>query len=514
MRALEAAAGADGVSEAALQEQAGAAVAEEIEARVQPDECAVFLVGHGNNGRDAAIAARLLAGQGRDVRVLLGPRHAVRDGEIGALKKLGARIDRLDDADALRDALGAASLVVDGLVGVGASGPLREPLAAAASLVNEASAERGTALTVLALDIPSGVDPDTGEVPGEAVWADVTVTLGGVKQGLLVFPAAHRVGLLVPRPIAIPSDAEEALPYGLLEAGSLAASLPPRPLDAHKYRFGRALVVAGSEQFVGAPLLCAAAAARAGAGLVTLVCPRSVRTAMASRVPEVTYPPFDLDIEASPEVAVERLEPLLRASDAVVVGPGLGRSEYTIRFLRGLFDRRAHLAPPAASLVVDADGLFALVDWAAWWKRVGPNVVLTPHAGELARLAEGTIHGSTPWRRAGELAARWGCVLVAKGPFTSVASRDGRVDVWPRANPALASGGTGDVLAGLAAGLLAQGATAWDASRVAVAAHALAADAVVHERGWRTLLASDLLDEIPAQLMALAGRNGSRAPRV
>jgi NAD(P)H-hydrate epimerase len=156
------------------------------------------------------------------------------------------------------------------------------------------------------------------------------------------------------------------------------------------------------------------------------------------------------------------------------------------------------------AIVVDADALVALSELDDWQERLGPNAVLTPHAGELQRLLGAELDSSeTEWARAGRLAHQWGCVLVAKGPFTAVASPEGRVDVWPRANAALATGGTGDVLAGVTAGLLAQGLSAWDAARLAVGVHGLAAAHVVEDRGFRTLLASDLLQELPRVLTEL-----------
>jgi NAD(P)H-hydrate epimerase len=163
--------------------------------------------------------------------------------------------------------------------------------------------------------------------------------------------------------------------------------------------------------------------------------------------------------------------------------------------------------------VIDADALFALSELPDWWTLLGPNVVLTPHAGELERLVGQALSSDEPlWVHAGRLAQQWGCLLIAKGPFTCIANPDGRVDVWPRANPALATGGTGDVLAGMCAGLLAQGAqhSAWDASRLAVGLHGLAAERIVEGRHWRTLLANDLVHELPATLGSLAR---SIAPR-
>ena len=178
---------------------------------------------------------------------------------------------------------------------------------------------------------------------------------------------------------------------------------------------------------------------------------------------------------------------------------GIGRSAATTEFVRNVL----RLRNKEHALLIDADGLFALGEISDWPSLLGPNVVLTPHAGELRRLAG---RECADWEDAGALARDWQCVLVAKGSFTSVAAPSGRVSVWPRANPALASGGTGDVLAGICGGLLAQSMEPWDAARLAVGVHALAAERVVAGRGWRTLLATDLLGEVPAVLADLAGR--------
>jgi len=183
-----------------------------------------------------------------------------------------------------------------------------------------------------------------------------------------------------------------------------------------------------------------------------------------------------------------------------VIGPGLGRGPATTAFVAEVLRLRS----PEHALVVDADGLVALSELDDWHQRLGPNAVLTPHAGELERLLGHDLDPSeTEWHLAGRLAREWGCVLVAKGPFTAVGAHDGRVDVWTRANPALATGGTGDVLAGVTAGLLAQGLNAFDAARLAVAVHALAAERIVG-RGRRTLLASDLFGEVPVVLADLS----------
>jgi len=496
MRALEASTFAAGITEAALQTQAGHAVAEEVFRLVKSGERVVVVVGHGNNGRDGALAAERLVRYGTPVDLVLAPRHAVTGDELTRLRIGGASIIASDDRLGVEAALNSARVAIDALAGIGATGALREPLA---SLALQLNAARQT-VQVVALDIPSGIDADTGEVRGEAVWADWTVTLGGVKQGLLRFPAAERVGRLIPTAIGIPGSAEADLPYGCLDEADLAKLVPARPLNAHKYRFGRVLVVAGADHFLGAAVLCSGGAARVGAGLVTLATTRDVRLNTAAYLPEVTYTTDD--VRATDGAAAARsLETYLRSHGAAVVGPGLGRGEAVTQFVAELL----RLRPRDHRLVVDADGLFALSEIREWWTLLGPNVVLTPHSGELERLIGRAPGDDEPlWVQAGRLAQQWGCVLIAKGPFTCVAHPDGRVDVWPRANPALSTGGTGDVLAGVTAGLLAQSLSAWDAARLAVGVHGLAAARIVANRGWRTLLASDLLVELPAALSDLA----------
>ena len=490
MRALEAAAFASGVTEAVLQERAGAVVAEEAHRRVQPGDRVAVLVGHGNNGRDGAVAARWLLNHGARVDLVLCPRHAVTADELTELRRLGASLVTASDGAAVRALLDSAAVAIDALLGIGASGPLREPLA---TLARQLNATRE--LRVIALDIPSGVDADSGEVAGEAVRADSTVTLGAVKQGLLRFPAATHVGRLIGREIGL-DDA--ALPFEVLDRATLRDLVPPRPLDAHKYRFGRTLIVAGSDHFLGAPVLCATAAARTGAGLVTVGSTRDVRLNVAAHVPEATFTIADVDASANSDATP--LHPYLESHNALVVGPGLGRGPRVTQFVETLLRQR----PPEHFAVVDADALVALSEIDQWPALLDANVVLTPHSGELARLAGAARdQDQAPWEQAARLAQAWGCVLIAKGPFTAIAAPDGHVSVWPSANSALATGGTGDVLAGICGGLLAQGLSGVDAARLAVGVHALAAEKIVAQRSWRTLLASDLPQAVPAVLAEL-----------
>jgi NAD(P)H-hydrate epimerase len=470
-------------------------VAKEVFRLARPAARVVVLVGHGNNGRDGAVAAAWLIRHHTPTDLILAPRHAVRPDELRDLANAGASLVPSHDVAGVRAALEGAAVAVDALAGIGARGALREPLASLAKQLNDARHR----LHVVALDLPSGIDADTGQVPGEAVWADSTVTLGAVKQGLLRFPAAERVGRLIPRAIGIPPDAERDLPYSVLDAQELGALVPPRPLDAHKYRFGRVLVIAGSDHYLGAAVLCSGGAARVGAGLITVASTRDVRLNVAAHLPEATFTQNDA-LAQNGAAAAQALEPYLRSHTSVVMGPGLGRGPATTEFVREVLSQR----PRDHRLVVDADALVALSEIENWQALVDSNVVLTPHSGELERLVGHDLASEDPtWVHARRLAQEWGCVLIAKGPFTCVAAPDGRVDVWPRSNPALATGGTGDVLAGVTAGLLAQGVQVWDGARLAVGVHALAAERVVQGRGWRTLLASDLFDELPAALTEL-----------
>ncbi|MGI9145881.1 MAG: NAD(P)H-hydrate dehydratase [Chloroflexota bacterium] len=496
MRELEAAALAQGLTVAALQQRAGDAVAEEALRLVQPGERVVVLVGHGNNGRDGAVAAQWLSQHGSPVDLVLTRGHGVSDAELAQLQASGASVMLHDHRSDVEQALRRASLAVDALAGIGTRGALREPLASLALQLNEVHTLRGRSLQVVALDVPSGIDVDTGELPGAVVVADCTVALGGVKQGLLRFPAVERVGKLIPREIGIPEAAGVDLPYALLDEPELGGMLPPRPLSAHKYAFGRVLVVAGSDHFPGAAVLCTGGAARVGAGLVMLASTREVRLNTAAHLPEVTYTEHDV-VSSDGASAARLLAPQLAAATSVVLGPGLGRGPGRTAFVHELL----RLRRPEQRLVIDADGLSALSQIEGWPNLLGPNAVLTPHSGELERLVGEQLNPSEPaWVHAGRLARRWGCVLIAKGPCTCIATPDGRVDVWAHPNPALATGGTGDVLAGVCGGLLGQAVPVRDAARLAVGVHGLAAERVLQRRDWRTLLASDLLLELPAAL--------------
>lgn len=511
MRALEAAAVRAGTAERELQERAGLAIADVAQrTRRRPGRVAA-LVGRGNNGRDAMVAARDLVSRGWRAHLWLAPNHTVEPHELAALADLGVTWSDLPSGGAdpsLESSLASSELVLDGLLGVGARGPMRSPLREAAETLNGVSTA-GLGPLVLAVDVPSGIDADSGEVPGTAVRADVTVTLGAVKAGLLRFPAAELVGRLEIRGIGIPPEAMGALPFRILTDDQRPAT-PARPLSAHKYDFGRVMVIGGSARYVGAPCLAAAAAARSGAGLVMLAGPESVRQVASIQLPEATYAEQTVTPETDPDQAASVIEANLGSVSAIVLGPGLGRSENTARFLRQVLTARGTLDTPPPT-VVDGDALSLLGEWPEWVSVSGPGLILTPHHGEMGRLLGTPARevNQEPWSVARAQAQAWGQVVVLKGPFTAIVGPDGETWIHPGANPALATAGTGDVLAGTIGGLVAQGLAPLPAALLGVWAHARAARRVLRRHGWQTLLASDLLPAVPG---VLAGheRHGRR----
>lgn len=522
MRALEAAAMAAGTHERVLQERAGLSVADVIEEesadtidRRARRPRAVVLVGAGNNGRDGAVAGRRLAARGWDVQIWYGSRCPLTDGEQRDMRAEGIGFARFDPAFAgdapkfLHAAVAAADYVIDGLLGVGSRGPLRPEYEAVARVVQSSRAQ--ASCRVVAVDVPSGTDADSGAVPGWAITADTTVTFGAVKSGLLRFPAASFAGRLVVKPIGLPAGSMLRHAVHILEEATVRSVVPARRPDDHKYRRGRVLALAGSDQYVGAAGLCAAAAARAGAGLVGVVATEAVKRVLAARLPEATYP-LTLDGQVADPAAVAALLP---DQQALLIGPGLGRAESTDRLLRSVLVANAALERPVPT-IIDADALTLLAGWPEWWNRIGRGHVLTPHAGEMARLLSAdpglaVVEDEAPWDTARRAAARWQQVVVLKGPFTSVGHPSGRAWVWPHANPALATAGTGDVLAGLCAGLLAQrgGSSVLDMALLGVVAHAHAARMAAGPSGEPHLLASDLLPQLPRALHRLAGPSRS-----
>ena len=509
MRAAEAAAEAAGTPASELMQQAGLSAAQIVWRQIagDPDRPVLVLVGPGNNGGDGLVTATGLREVGAEVHAyLLRPRDEA-DPVWRAAQQAGVPTT-LADADPglerLGTLLGEAACVVDALLGTGSrfgadARPIEGTLAAVLERLSEARRARPGMLLV-ALDLPTGVDTDTGRADPHAVAADLTVCFGYAKVGLTQAPGRMLAGDIVVAPLEIPAEAEAALPYDEIDPRLARLGLVPRLPDANKGTFGHALIGAGSTRYPGAARLAAEACARSGAGLTTLAVPAVVQPLVAPSFPDATYEPLPSATGAMRGAeAARRLLRALAGCDALLLGPGLSLTPATEEFTRSLLTG-LDAVEGLRAVVLDADALNALAkhrDWAAW---SGVPRVLTPHPGELARLLRSSVAEVQADRLDAALfaARETRSVVVLKGAGTVVATPEGRAAVSRVANPMLATGGTGDVLGGILVGLLAQGAPPFEAACTAVYLHAVAAAEVERELGAAPGLAQDLLRALPA----------------
>jgi NAD(P)H-hydrate epimerase len=450
----------------------------------------VVFVGPGANGGDGLVAARHLHCRGLSVEVALATEAKSLTGEpllnFNRLAQLGLRVEPFE----LGYKLGVGDVVVDALFGTGLTRPI-EGRAAAAIEVIEVGHRAGA--RVVAVDLPSGLNTDSGHPLGACVRADMTVTFGALKIGLCLEPGASLAGEVVVADISIPPEALEELPARaeLLEERSIRALFKPRPRDSHKGRFGHLLVIAGSSGKWGAAALAARGALRSGVGLVTCVA-RGVSPALGP-VPEA----MTVELLGKTPLGREDLPVLLQAAEeksALAIGPGIQRGPETAALLGQLL---AEFHGPA---VLDADALNALAGSLELLHAAAGPVVLTPHPGEMARLCDLTIEQVQADRIgvARGLAQAQRLTVVLKGARTVVADPDGTVAVVPTGNPGMATGGTGDVLCGMLGSLLAQGLPMEEAARAAPYLHGLAGDRVARRLGQRGLKAGDVADELGA----------------
>ncbi|MFZ2090014.1 MAG: NAD(P)H-hydrate dehydratase [Desulfobaccales bacterium] len=459
----------------------------------------VVLAGRGNNGGDGFVVARHLANEGFPVTVFLMAARDQIQGDalvnLNILTQLGVEVEEIlgeDQLSYVAHRLGWAELIVDALLGTGLNSPVRGLLAQLITRLHQARPP------VVAVDIPSGLSADTGDPLGVAVEADVTVTYGYPKIGQLMPEGRDFCGRLWLVDIGIPPFLAQDIGVELAEASDLRFKLPPRPVDSHKGTFGHLAVVAGSEGKTGAVALTAEAALRTGAGLVTAAVPASLNDILEVKLTEaMTLPlPEAGKARALGEKALAPLMDFLADKTALALGPGLGTHPETQALVRAL------VRDCPLPMVVDADGVNALAgNLGVLTRPAGPRL-LTPHPGEMARLLGATSKEvqSRRLETARQFAATHGVWLVLKGAQTVVADPEGRLSLNPTGNPVLASGGTGDVLTGLIGGLLAQGLSPWDAARLGVFLHGLAADYLVENVGQRGHIAGDLLTCLPELL--------------
>jgi len=517
---IEQATAAAGVSYADMMQHAGGGLARVIADLLgedSKDRRVAMIIGPGNNGGDGLTAATFLK-KHTEAEIgcyLLRKRSAEDDPVYAAAEEAGVFLANPEDdmgMRVLRFLVSNADIVVDALLGTGVELPLRNEARRMLSIVeNEMKAKtdqpqpliwpsdparnhHSPRALLVAADCPSGLDCNTGKVDSSTLKADITVTFESVKRGMLTGQGPNSIGQLVVAGIGAPDklDVRDNIPYELTTPQVVRKDLPQRSSDSHKGTYGTALIAAGSENYIGAALLAGEAAYRIGAGLVTLAVPRSIQYAVAGSLTETTWLPLDDANGSFSADAAQGLIDKLDSVDTLLVGPGLGQSEGTAQFLTQIL-----LAKPK-SLILDADALNILSSENNWWDLLPENTIITPHPGEMARLAgEAKEAAADRILYAAQKASDWNCIVVLKGAYTVCASPDGHVSVSPFAVDALATAGTGDVLAGSITGLLAQGRDPFDAAVAAVYIHALAGKLASNELGSRSVIAGDVLRALP-----------------
>ena len=452
-----------------LMHRAGIALAAAAHRRTGPlrGRVIVVLVGPGDNGGDALIMARTLARRGASV-ICWASRARPGDPLVDAARAAGVRWRVWsDDARPLHRDVRAATGVADGLLGIGSTPPLRGPVAAMLHALPQVTGQLR-----LAIDVPSGVDADTGQADPNAFSATDTLATGPIKLGTVLHPGIAYAGLIEALDIGLGKEIAASGAAQIIDAATIRGLAPARPLDGHKGTFGRLLIVGGSAAYRGAPALAALAAQSTGAGVVTIASVEAAVGACAAAAPAATFRVLPANADGCIGASEDAIQALGRPS-ALLLGPGLSRSECSDTLARDL----AAGARQGVPTVIDADGLNALADQPDTLHALGSNAILTPHPGEMRRLLglSGTPRGADMMNATRDLAARSGAVVIGKGSPTFIAA-DNQLYLLARPNPALAAAGSGDVLAGAVAALAAQGLAPVDAARLGVWLHARAAE--------------------------------------
>lgn len=480
-----------GVAALVLMKRAGRAAFEALSSHWPDAKQLQVFCGAGNNAGDAYVVAALATQKGFAVTVW---ELAEKLSPDAALAKVYAQQEGVDikpfDVAAYKQAqisFTANTVIVDGLLGTGTHGALRDHYVEAISRINDS---RPSICGVLALDIPSGIHPDTGAVASVAVYADLTVSFIGQKLGNVIgkgrVHSGRRKLSTLSIPAAVYSDAQQDPVASCLDAEVLRPLIKPRALDAHKGDSGHVLVVGGDEGYGGAALMAAQMAVRSGAGLVGLATQAANVSAAIARQPEL----MAVGVSSG-----QSFLPLLEKPTVLVVGPGLGQSCWSEQLLYHCVRANKPMVVDADALNILSQGRLSLSDCPSPSNR---QWVLSPHPGEAARLLETSIAEIEKDRIAAinAIQARWGGTVILKGAGTLVLGADGVLSVCDAGNPGMASGGMGDVLSGLLGSLLAQGFSTDNAARLGVLLHAMAADSIAANQGQRGLLATDLIEPV------------------
>jgi NAD(P)H-hydrate epimerase len=486
-----------------LMENAGARVVEEIlENTPCKNSRVIVLAGGGNNGGDGFVIARRLfdAGLKPFLCLLVNPDRIKGDAKIhfDVYVNRGLPIFYLHEnsIQLLRDEVNQADIIIEAMLGTGINGPVREPFHEVIKLVNEYEGKKW----VVSVDIPSGVSSDTGKVDGVAIKATKTITFVFPKKGFFLNDGPKYIGewkaVDISVPPAIAGDLGLAMPK-LITEQLVQTCLPVRPRDGHKGTFGHALILGGSRHFVGAPIFAAKAALSSGAGLVTLAVPESIYPMAASQNPESLFLPLsDHDGHLSAK-AIDDLLPRLDQFDSAAIGPGMGRFPEGEKWIETFM---THLTNQ--SLVIDADALYLLRDNLDIVRQYSGNVILTPHPGEMARLINKTVKEIEADRLniARSFAKKYNVYLLLKGHRSIIANPDGDLFINPHGHDALGKGGSGDVLTGIIAAFLAQGASPINALVSASYFHARAGEEKSKSLSHYGVLPFDLIDGVREQL--------------
>jgi NAD(P)H-hydrate epimerase len=472
-------------------ERAGIGLARATAAAARGGGPVRIVIGKGNNGGDGLVAARILREDGQRVDVLaVGDPMELKGDARANLERLPGE-PPLAFEPGLLDGSGA---VVDALLGTGFSGEPREPVAGAIRAINEQDAP------VVACDVPSGVDASSGEAHGDAVKADVTATFHGSKIGLHVNPGKELAGEVSVVEIGIPRGAPPPTAAGLISE-RVVELVPRRARDGSKFESGTVVVVGGSRGLTGAPTMAALSAQRTGAGYVQVAVPQSAEPVLQLKLLEGMTRALPEEDGGHTSAGLDEVRRLAERAGALVLGPGIGRAEGALEFARAVAQE---VDKP---LLIDADGLGAHAGRLDLLKaRPGPTV-LTPHAGEMARLldtdsSEVSAHRLACARAAAEQS---GCVVVLKGDDSIVAAPGGPLAISPGATPALATAGTGDVLSGVIGAFLAKGLGALEAAAAGVLAHARAGQVAARRYGADHVIAGDVIEAIPEAMRELRG---------
>ena len=479
-----------GVPSLDLMERAGAGLARVVAQAKQSDGPIRVVVGKGNNGGDGLVVARLLREDGHAVDVLA-------TGDVSELQgDARANLDRLPGEEPrpfAPDDVAGSSVIVDAMLGTGFEGEPREPIAGAIRAINETDA------VVVACDVPSGVNASTGEVAGQAVEADVTASFHGPKIGLYVEPGKTHSGRVEVIEIGIPRSAPQPQVAGLISVRALEL-IPRRERSGNKFKSGTVVVAGGAAGMTGAPTMAALSAMRTGAGYVQLVVPKPAETVIDLRLMEAMVHGAPDEDGAHSEAGAEKVLELAERAGAIVLGPGIGRSDGAVAFARRV---AREVDKP---LLIDADGLNAHAEHLDLIAQRSAPTVLTPHDGELGRLLgiESSAVGERRIEHARAVAEKSGAIVVLKGDDTLVVPPDGPIAVSPGGSPALATAGTGDVLSGLIGALLSKEMDPFEAACAGVFAHGRAGRAAAERFGADHVVAGDVIDALPAGLRRAA----------